>query len=132
MEECILFITQLGRHTGRTQGHRGECQFFIVICFAAQYRHTFCMSLLNLVLFNVTVDISQTLQCTKLGTLSLCLNLKINTPELVSFKFVKSFLTFSNMSFTGTANCHRVAIKMFVSYALGECLYHVSLCVVFV
>lgn len=43
------------------------------------------MSLLNLVLFNVTADISQTLQCTKLGTLSLCLNLKINTPEHVSF-----------------------------------------------
>lgn len=43
------------------------------------------MRLLNLVLSNVTAYISQTLQCTKLGNLSLCLNLKINTPEHVSF-----------------------------------------------
>lgn len=57
----------------------------ILSLFCCSIHHTFCMSLLNLVLFNVTADISQTLQCTKLGTLSLCLILKINTPELVSF-----------------------------------------------
>lgn len=47
------------------------------------------MSLLNLGLFNVTADISQTLQCTKLGTLSLCSNLKILRNMSASHLFAK-------------------------------------------
>lgn len=96
---CILFVEKRTDTNGRVYfvhhptrtthwedpRTQGWVPIFFLYLFCSQYRHTFCMGLLNLVLFNVTADISQTLQCTQLGTLSLCLNLKINTPEHFSF-----------------------------------------------